>query len=128
MRIEHLGLNVREPVAMAAWYITHLGFTVKRKLDGPPWTHFLADAGGRVMIEIYGNPAAQIPDYAQIDPLVLHLAFTVDDVGAQRARLVGAGARAVDEITVTPAGDTMAMLRDPWGVPIQIVKRAQPMV
>jgi catechol 2,3-dioxygenase-like lactoylglutathione lyase family enzyme len=128
VRIEHLGLNVPNPVAAAAWYTAHLGFSVKRKLDQAPWTHFLADASGKVMIEIYKNPQADVPNYREMNPLVLHLAFTVDDVAAMRTRLLSAGASAVDEITVTPAGDQLAMLRDPWGMPIQLVKRAKPMV
>lgn len=128
MQIEHVGLNVPDPRAMADWYVAQLGFTVRRKLSEAPWTHFLADAAGRVMVEIYHNVRAPVPDYARLDPLVLHLAFSVADVATQRERLMAAGARAVDEVTVTPAGDTMAMLRDPWGVPIQLVKRAELMV
>jgi len=128
VHIEHLGLNVPNPVAAAAWYTAHLGFSVKRKLDQTPWTHFLADASGKVMIEIYKNPQADVPNYREMNPLVLHLAFTVDDVAAMRTRLLSAGASAVDEITLTPAGDQLAMLRDPWGMPIQLVRRSHPMV
>jgi uncharacterized glyoxalase superfamily protein PhnB len=62
-----------------------------------------------------------------MDPLVLHLAFAVEDVGGARARLLAAGASPVGEVAVTPEGDQMAMLRDPWGFPIQVVKRARPM-
>jgi hypothetical protein len=29
---------------------------------------------------------------------------------------------------MTPAGDELVMLRDPWGVALQLVKRAQPML
>ncbi len=128
MQIEHLGLNVANPLAAAAWYVAHLGFSIRRKLDQAPWTHFLADGSGRVMIEIYSNPQAPLPDYREMNPLVLHLAFTVADVAAERARLLSAGATAVDEVTRTPAGDQLAMLRDPWGLAIQLVKRAKPMV
>jgi catechol 2,3-dioxygenase-like lactoylglutathione lyase family enzyme len=128
VRIEHLGYNVANPVAAAAWYTTHLGFSVRRKLDAAPWTHFLADGSGQVMIEIYNNPQAPVPNYREMNPLTLHLAFTVDDVAAARTRLLSAGANAVDEVTVTPAGDQLAMLRDPWGMAIQLVKRAKPMV
>lgn len=128
MRIEHLGCNVANPVAAAAWYTAHLGFTVRRKLDAPPWTHFLADASGRVMIEIYNNPQAEVPNYRQMNPLTLHLAFSVDDVAATRDRLLSAGATLADALTVTPAGDQLVMLRDPWGLAIQLVKRAKAMV
>ncbi len=34
--------------------------------------HFLADGSGRVMLEMYNNPAATVPDYNAMHPLVLH--------------------------------------------------------
>jgi hypothetical protein len=27
-----------------------------------------------------------------------------------------------------PSGDVFAMLRDPWGIPLQLVRRKQPMI
>jgi catechol 2,3-dioxygenase-like lactoylglutathione lyase family enzyme len=47
--IEHLALNVNNPVAMAAWYTAHLGMRVVRNLAEEPDTHFLADQSGRVV-------------------------------------------------------------------------------
>ena len=82
---------------------------------------------GRVLLEIYNHPKVAPPDYRKADPLVIHLAFCVDDVRGERDRLVRAGAAVVDDFAVTPSGDEMAMLRDPWGFPIQLVHRAKPM-
>ena len=91
---------------------------------GPPThTHFLADANGESMIEIYNNSKAAVPDYRKIDPLILHLAFAADDVRATRTRLLQAGATAEGDVTVADNGDELAMLRDPWGFAIQLVKR-----
>ncbi|NLX94651.1 MAG: VOC family protein [Rhodopirellula sp.] len=128
MRIEHIGYMVSDPPAVARWYIEHLGFGVRRKIDHSPHAHFLADQSGQVMIEIYNNPRATVPDYANLDPLVLHLAFIVEEVAATRQRLLDAGASPVGEIETTAAGDRLAMLRDPWGYPIQLCHRAEPMV
>jgi hypothetical protein len=75
MRIEHFAVNVAEPRAMAEWYCAHMGMTIKRRQEQAPHTHFLADEGGSVMIEIYHNPPAAVPDYARMNPLRLHLAF-----------------------------------------------------
>ena len=77
-------------------------------------------------VEINVSDAA--PDYARQDPLMLHVAFVSDDVAADRDRLIAAGATTVGEIAHTPAGDTLAMLRDPWGPAIQLCQRAKPMV
>jgi hypothetical protein len=41
---------------------------------------------------------------------------------------LAAGATAEGEVSVTPAGDEMAMLRDPWGLPVQLIKRRVPMI
>lgn len=128
MRIEHVAWLVTDPAAAAAWYVEQLGFTIKRRLDVSPFTHFLADESGRVMIELYRQPHLRTPDYRDSDPLTLHLALISQDVAADRRRLMAAGATPVGEVQTAPAGDTMAMLRDPWGFAIQLVERKEPMV
>jgi glyoxylase I family protein len=126
MHLEHIGYMVSDPVAVARWYCDQLNFRVFRQMSHSPWTHFLVDGSGRMMLEIYNNPKAQVPNYASLDPLVLHLAFAVDDVEQIRGQLLIAGAKAEGEISVTAAGDRLAMLRDPWGLAIQLAKRAKP--
>jgi len=128
IRMEHLALNVADPAKMAQWYVDHLDMKVLR--EGPPPVNgrFIADVGGNVMLELYTNPPDAVPDYASMDPLLLHVAFMVDDVDATRARLIVAGATPAGAVEVTPGGDKIAMLRDPWGLAIQFVNRADPML
>ena len=128
VRLEHIGLNVADPIKAAQWYVDNLGMKVLREAPAPANTRFLGDAGGNMMIEIYHNPPEAVPNYAAMDPLLLHVAFMVDDVEALRSRLIAAGATPVGEVTTTPAGDKLAMLRDPWGLAIQFVHRADPML
>ncbi len=128
MKIEHLALQVPDPVAMAQWYVKHLGFSVARSGGEPAHARFLLEAAGFVMIEIYRNPAASVPDYQTMNPLLLHLAFASDGPAADRNRLVAAGATVADDLTVTAAGDELVMLRDPWGVALQFVRRKVPML
>jgi glyoxylase I family protein len=125
---EHVAVNVADPVAVAAWYCEHLGMRVVRQGEAPVHMHFLADAGGRVVLEIYCSPPALVPDYTAQDPQVLHLAFAAADVAAARQRLLTAGATAFSGITTTAAGDLLAMLRDPWGLALQLTQRASRMV
>lgn len=127
MDIEHVALNVPDPVAMAKWYTTHLGLRILRRIAEPPHTHFLADGCGRVVLELYHHPKAAVPDYFAMDPLVLHIAFTSADVSADRQRLLAAGASSAGEIKLTPEGDEMTFLHDPWGVAVQFVRRARPL-
>jgi len=52
----------------------------------------------------------------------------VDDVKGTYRKLIAAGATVAGEVTVTGSGDELVMLRDPWGVSIQFLKRADPML
>ena len=98
MKIDHTAYQVADPVSGARWYITYLGMTLKRSQSESPFMHFVADEGDTVMLEFYNNP-------------------TID------VRLLAAGAAREGEVTISPAGDELAMLRDPWGLPIHILKR-----
>jgi glyoxylase I family protein len=128
MKIEHVALQVPDPVAMADWYVKNLGCSVARSAREPSFVHFLKDDSGMAMMELYRNPRASVPDYTSMDPQLLHVAFVSDNVRADRDRLVAAGAKIVDDVTTTPAGDEILMMRDPWGVALQLVKRASPML
>ncbi len=128
MKIEHAGIQVSDPAAMAEWYAAHLGFKCVRSADSPVPVRFIADSSGKVMLEVYRNPDASVPNHAAMDPLHLHVAFTCDDPGPSAQRLVRAGAQLVSGPEIKPNGDELVMLRDPWGLPIQLCRRASPMV
>jgi glyoxylase I family protein len=127
MRVEHIAFQVKEPAAVADWYVRALGFRVARHAGGPANTHFLADEAGRVVLELYNNPAAPQPDYASMHPLMLHVAFVAEDIMATHARLLAAGATNFSAPETTPSGDQFAMLRDPFGLPLQLVRRKTPL-
>jgi len=128
MKLEHVAFNVEDALSMARWYVDHLGLCVKRRVMESPWAHFLADDSGTFMFEIYTNKDVPIPDYNEVLPPNLHFAFLSDDPDADVLRLRLAGATPVGEVQTMPNGDVMAMLRDPWGVALQLVKRAEPMI
>ena len=128
MNIEHFALQVADPVAMADWYVKHLGFSIVRSSGEPVNARFLLARNGAAMLEIYCNPKASVPDYTKIDPLHLHIAFYSENPAADRDRLVKGGAKIVEDVTKTPGGDELVMLRDPWSTAIQLVKRSQPML
>ena len=86
-------------------------------------THFLADSEATIL-EIYCNPPDQVPNYRSMNPLLIHLALTSADPAADAARLISAGAALVDEIRL-PDGSHLVMLRDPWGVALQLCCRSQ---
>lgn len=122
MKLEHIAFNVADPVAVAAWYCRHCGLRVVRHNPQPSQTHFLADSGSSIL-EIYCNPPDQVPDYRNMNPLLFHLALASSDPAADTKRLVSAGAIFVNE-TRLDDGSHLVMLRDPWGVALQLCKRA----
>ncbi|MHC4174280.1 MAG: VOC family protein [Planctomycetota bacterium] len=128
IRLEHVAINVEDPASMAEWYCQNLGMKVVREGPAPVNMRFISDAGENMTLEIYRNPPDAVPDYASMDPLLLHIAFMADDVKDIRDKLIAAGATPVGDISVTPSGDEIAILRDPWGVAIQFVKRTEPML
>jgi glyoxylase I family protein len=125
MKFEHFALNVPDAKATALWYVTHLGLKVARTRSDAPFTSFLADDSGRVIFEVYSNTAAPYPDFEAAHPLCFHVAFIADDPSAVRTRLVAAGATPAYEETL-PDGSFLIMVRDPWGIPLQLVKRVTP--
>ena len=126
MHSEHAGFNVPDPVSMARWYVDNCDLRIVVANDTSPYMHFVADVTGRIVFELYANPLAPIPDYASQDPLVLHLAFAVNDMTATKERLLTAGATEVSD-TTQPNGTRLAMLRDPWGIPLQLTSRSVPL-
>ena len=119
---------MEDPVAAAEWYVAHLGMTIKRAHKDRPWVRFIADDGGAVMLEFYNNPKLPVPDYRKQDALAVHIAFKVQDLYGERDRLVKAGATQDGDVMKTVEGDELIMLRDPWGVPIQLATRVQQMI
>jgi catechol 2,3-dioxygenase-like lactoylglutathione lyase family enzyme len=125
MKFEHFALNVPDARASVQWYKANLGLRIARTKPDAPYTTFMSDDTGRVIVELYSNPAAPIPDYKAAHPLCFHVAFVSEDPGATRTKLVAAGATQAYEENL-PDGSFLIMLRDPWGIPLQLVRRMTP--
>lgn len=121
MKIEHIAFNVSDPTAVAVWYVEHLGLSVAYHAPESDQTHFLSDGEGTIL-EIYNKTEAPIPDYSKQHPLVFHVAFASSNPKEDADRLIQAGASWVEDIW--PDKDTyLVMLRDPWGIPLQLCQR-----
>ena len=127
MKLEHIGLNVSDPRAATAWYQQHLGLKVVFQKATAPFTTFLADSSGTMMLEIYNNPPDQVPPYATMSPFLLHVAFVSQDPEADKAALLSAGATFLEESRLQD-GSLILTLRDPWGLAIQFCRRTTPML
>ncbi|MBC8127415.1 MAG: VOC family protein [Gloeobacteraceae cyanobacterium ES-bin-144] len=126
MKIEHIAFNVSDPIAVAEWYCRYCGLRVVRHVTGPAQTHFLADSGSTVL-EVYCNPPDAVPDYRSMNPLVFHLAFASKDPVSDSQILMNAGAVIVDEVFPDQSSH-LIMMRDPWGLPLQLCKRSKSLI
>jgi len=127
MKLEHFALNVEAPLAMAQWYVENLEMRIVKQNSAAPYTTFLADDSGRIMIEIYTNPADEVPPYRQMNPLLVHLAFVSENPAYDKDRLITAGATLESDQQLED-GSHLVMLRDPWGLALQLCKRGTPML
>lgn len=126
MEFEHFAINVKEPIETAAWYVQHMAMSIVFHDEAPPHMTFLADSTGRVVLELYSNPAAAIPNYKSQHHLILHFAFKVANATAESQRLLQAGCTHVETIN-KPDGSELIMLRDPWGLALQLCQRYTPL-
>ena len=127
MKLEHFALNVKDPQQMMHWYSQHLGLKAVKVMDKAPYTTFMADDSGTILIEIYNNPANEVPIYKEMNPLMLHLAFVSAAPDIDMKRLLEAGASLESDQRLED-GSHLIMMRDPWGLSIQLCKRATPML
>jgi predicted enzyme related to lactoylglutathione lyase len=83
---------------------------------------FLADGSDRVVIEFYSRNDAAMQDFRQLHPLTFHMAFVSENAEKDKRRLVTAGASFFEEL-FKEDGSHLVMLRDPWGMPLQLCQR-----
>lgn len=127
-RFEHIAFNVSDPVAVAQWYVQHLGMKIQRQGGEPTFTTFVSDSGEHMMIEFFHNAQYPLFPAKEVDVLSFHLAFFSPDIEATSTQLLVAGATWADSIRITASGDKVCILRDPWGLPLQLVQRATSML
>lgn len=124
MVFEHFALNVADIDAVVDWYCGHLGLTITSQQKESPFMTFLADSSGRVIIEFYQREDELAQDFKQRHPLTFHVAFVSDNAEADKQRLLIAGASFVEDVHKAD-GSHLVMLRDPWGMPLQLCERTE---
>ncbi|MEU3552704.1 VOC family protein [Streptomyces fragilis] len=114
-----VSLNVEDVVASSAFLQDHFGFVEKMAADG-----FVSLAREDVSVNVIflrrgleTLPADQRDDHAQ----GLILAFEVDDLEGELARLTDAGVPITMPLTVEEWGERAFQVRDPNGVIVQLV-------
>lgn len=123
MVFEHFALNVADIDGVVNWYCTHLGLTIHNQQKEPPFMTFLADSTGRVVIELYNRKDELAEDFSKKHPLTFHVAFVSLHAEKDKQRLLNVGASFFEEV-FKEDGSHLVMLRDPWGLPLQLCQRA----
>ncbi len=114
-----VSLNVEDVPASSAFLVQHFGFTEAMAADGFASLR-RADAGMNV---VFLRPGlATLPDDQRDDRASgIILAFVVDDLEGELARLQGEAVPITMPLTVEEWGERAFQVRDPNGVIVQLV-------
>ena len=114
-----VSLTVADPEASARFLVEHVGFTLSMSADG--FASLAREDAGMSVIYLRTGldslPADQRDEHAS----GLILAFVVDDLEGELARLESEGVTITMPLTVEPWGERAFQVRDPNGVIVQLV-------
>lgn len=123
MKLEHIGLCIQHPIAMAEWWVANLGFELIRKMgtdaDGAA---FIRDDQGTI-IEFAKLHEVPCLDLNGLESIQLHFAIECHDPVQEAARLVEQGAVLIGESPRNAYPNEKIIVRDPWGACIQLINR-----
>ncbi len=114
-----LSLNVADPAASAQFMVDHFGFHQTMAADGFA-SLTREDAGMNLAYLVVGMPTLPA-DQRDVHAQGQIVAFVVDDLEGELARLEGAGVRITMPLTVEEWGERAFQVRDPNGVIVQLV-------
>jgi hypothetical protein len=124
MKIEHIGILVTAPISIGNWYNEHLGLKIIRQLgtddDG---VTFLQDKETEIVIEFAKLKEIAVVDFNNFDPLQLHIAIECDDPLNLSSKLEKVGATFIGESARADAKNERILVKDPWGITIQLINR-----
>ncbi|WP_067031576.1 VOC family protein [Allomuricauda sp. CP2A] len=125
MIFEHFAVNVADAVSVVEWYESNMGLKARVADKKTPFMTFLEDSTGRVVIELYQRSDAPVTDFSKENSLSFHVAFVSENAEQDKKRLLENGATFEVEVNLED-GSHIVMLRDPWGMPLQLCQRANP--
>ncbi len=124
MKIEHIGFIVPAPVSMGEWYSKNFSLEVLRKLgDDEQGVVFLKDPESGTVLEFAKLKEIDPLPFRNLPDLQVHLAFESDDPLETIRQLEKAGAVFIGESPKAEAENERFLLKDLWGITIQIIKR-----
>jgi uncharacterized glyoxalase superfamily protein PhnB len=114
-----ISLTVADPAASARFLTEHFGFTEAMAAEGFS-SLTRPDAGLNIVFLVVGMPTLPA-DQRDVHAQGQIIAFVVDDLEGELARLEGEGVTITMPLTVEEWGERAFQVRDPNGVIIQLV-------
>jgi glyoxylase I family protein len=124
IRIEHLALNVANPLLAADWYVKNLSLVeVFREHNNT--VIYVADADKNFALKIHHYEHAGLR-LADLNLDAAHIAFEGTNIEARAEKMVAAGAQKIGPTNTNAVGDTFIDLVDPFGFKHQLLNRVSP--
>lgn len=114
-----VSLNVDDVPAASAFLVEHFGFVVQMSADG--FSSLVREDVGAHVVFLRRGLATLPTDQRDVHAQGLILAFVVEDLEAELARLQGEGVEITMPLTVEEWGERAFQVREPNGVIIQLV-------
>jgi lactoylglutathione lyase len=122
----HSMIRVLDEAASVDFYDRCFGLKVAERLDFESFTLiYLANAESETELELTVNKGRTEP--YDLGDGYGHVAFSVDDVDAEHARLTEAGFQPRELVDFAPGGEVIArffFIKDPDGYEIEVLQRA----
>ncbi|SHN24714.1 VOC family protein [Cryptosporangium aurantiacum] len=114
-----VSLNVDDVLASSEFLQKHFGFREVMSADG--FVSLTRDDAGMNVIYLRRGLATLPADFRDVGAAGILVAFDVEDLPAEEARLRAEGAPITHELTVEPWGERFLQVTDPNGVIVQLV-------
>jgi len=125
----HMMIRVLDEARSCAFYETAFGLTVAERMDFPNFTLiYLRNPEADFELELTVNKGTEEP--YDLGTGYGHIAFTVDDIHAERARFEAEGLNPRKVVAFAPGGEgtpviaTFFFVADPDGYQIEVMQRA----
>jgi catechol 2,3-dioxygenase-like lactoylglutathione lyase family enzyme len=117
-----LTLTVGDPAASSAFFTTHFGFREVLAFDGGAAVE--RPGGGPTLFFLRQGLTTLEPSQRDVPAQGVTIAFTVEDIGAEVARLLSNGVEPTSEIRQDDWGERHVQVADPNGLIVQLVQWA----
>jgi glyoxylase I family protein len=121
LKLEHIGLPAKDPVALKDWYLRALGAELVFSTSGSSACLLALKGGG--MIEIYAGDLA-LPQISNNKANGWrHLALRVDSIVDAKTQLEARGVKFTEAIKPAAGGGSVLFFQDPEGNLLHLVER-----